>query len=238
MVTAFSLKHSKSAQIGTVLIWKHGNPIENQSSLDGKLFGTIVDELKNFELNSNTICTYPQHDQINVFYETIKPTIRILLFGAGNDTIPIAKLADLLGWEVILIDGRKTHATQARFPTVQKIIVAAASEATTLLDSDKMTVALLMTHNFDYEATILEHIKQFDLPYIGILGPKKKGLKLLERLESKGIRIPNPTLFSPIGLDIGAEGSEEIALAVLAEIKAVLSKKDPIFLREKIGPIH
>jgi xanthine/CO dehydrogenase XdhC/CoxF family maturation factor len=71
LVTAFSLKHSKSAQIGTVLIWKHGNPIENQSSLDGKLFGTIVDELKNFELNSNTICTYPQHDQINVFYETI-----------------------------------------------------------------------------------------------------------------------------------------------------------------------
>jgi xanthine/CO dehydrogenase XdhC/CoxF family maturation factor len=70
------------------------------------------------------------------------------------------------------------------------------------------------------------------------LGPKKKGLKLLERLESKGIRIPNPTLFSPIGLDIGAEGSEEIALAILAEIKAVLSKKEPIFLREKIGPIH
>jgi xanthine/CO dehydrogenase XdhC/CoxF family maturation factor len=70
------------------------------------------------------------------------------------------------------------------------------------------------------------------------LGPKKKGLKLIEQLKTKGIGIPNPTLFSPIGLDIGAEGSEEIALAVLAEIKAVLSKKDPIFLRDKIGPIH
>ena len=238
LVTAYSLKHSKSAQIGTVLIWKYGNPIENQSSLDENLFGTIADELKNLELSSSTIRTYPQHDQINVFYERIKPTIRILLFGAGNDTIPVAKLADLLGWEVVLIDGRKTHATQARFPTVQKIIVAPADEATTLLDADKMTVALLMTHNFDYEATILEHINQLDLPYIGILGPKKKGLKLIERLETKEIGIPNPTLFSPVGLDIGAEGSEEIALAILAEIKAVLSKKEPIFLREKIGPIH
>jgi xanthine/CO dehydrogenase XdhC/CoxF family maturation factor len=238
LVTAFSLKYSKSAQIGTVLIWKQGNPIDTQSSIDDKLFGTIVDELKNLEFGSSTIRTYFQHDQINVFYESIKPTIRILLFGAGNDTIPVAKLADLLGWEVVLIDGRKTHATQTRFPTVQKIIVAPANEVTDQLEADRMTVALLMTHNFDYESTILENIRLLDLPYIGILGPKKKGLKLLERLESKGIRIPNPTLFSPIGLDIGAEGSEEIALAILAEIKAVLSKKEPIFLREKIGPIH
>jgi xanthine/CO dehydrogenase XdhC/CoxF family maturation factor len=60
----------------------------------------------------------------------------------------------------------------------------------------------------------------------------------MERLQMKGIQVPTSNIYSPIGLDIGAEGSEEIALSALAEIKAVLSKKQPIFLRVKEGPIH
>lgn len=238
LVTIFSLKNSKSIQIGTSISWKKDSIFGNYQSLDQPFWRNIHRELTSGTIEKSTICTYKEQEELHVFYEDIKPAIRILLFGAGNDTIPIAKLANLLGWEVVLIDGRKTHANEARFPTVQRIIIAPATEITELLDGDQRTVALLMTHNFEYESNILEYLNTLNLPYIGILGPQKKGLMLLEKLGKKGVEFSPAVIYSPIGLDIGSEGSEEIALAVFSEIKAVLSKKDPIFLREKIGPIH
>ena len=77
-----------------------------------------------------------------------------------------------------------------------------------------------------------------NLPYIGILGPKKKTEKLVQRLESIGLQVNMENIYAPVGLEIGAETSEEIALSIMAEIKAVLNQKSPIFLRDKKGPIH
>lgn len=238
LVTVFSLKNSRSEQVGTKVLWKEKQAVGNLDKLDSSLWAIIKADLSNLDFSDNTIKTYPELDEICAFYESIKPVVRLLLFGAGNDTIPVAKLADLLGWELILIDGRKTHATQQRFPTAKQIVISPAEEAVAQLESDSNTVALLMTHNFDYEVLVLEQLLPLHLSYIGILGPKKKSLKLIERLQLKGILVPTSTIYSPMGLDIGAEGSEEIALSALAEIKAVLSKKQPIFLREKEGPIH
>jgi xanthine/CO dehydrogenase XdhC/CoxF family maturation factor len=147
-------------------------------------------------------------------------------------------MAELLGWQVILLDGRKNHANKQRFPTPSQILVGPADTVLEGLEFDAFTVALLMTHNFEYEAVILEKLQKSNLPYIGVLGPKKKTQKLIERLEGKGASVSRDNLFAPIGLDIGAEGSEEIALSVLAEIRTVLNGKKPIHLREKDGPIH
>lgn len=238
LITIFSLKNSRGEQVGTKVLWKENKAIGKPEGLDSSLWALIKDELMNLDFPNNSIKSYPQLDEISVFYESIKPVIRVLLFGAGNDTIPVAKIADLLGWELILIDGRKTHATAQRFMTANKIVISPAEEAVGQLESDSNTVALLMTHNFEYEVVVLEQLLPLHLPYIGILGPRKKGLKLIERLEINGIQVSTSNIYFPMGLDIGAEGSEEIALSALAEIKAVLSKKQPIFLREKEGPIH
>lgn len=238
LITVFSLKHSRAEQVGTKVLWKEKQAIGNPECLDSSLWESIQSELSDLDFTTSSIKSYPELDEISVFYESIKPVIRVLLFGAGNDTIPVAKMVDLLGWELVLIDGRKTHATDRRFPKASKIVIAQGDEAVKHLEADSNTVALLMTHNFEYEVVVLEHLVPLQLPYIGILGPRKKGFKLMERLQMKGIQVPTSNIYSPIGLDIGAEGSEEIALSALAEIKAVLSKKQPIFLREKEGPIH
>ena len=238
LITVFSLKHSRAEQVGTKVLWKEKQAFGNPESLDSSLWESIQSELSDLDYTTSSIKSYPELDEISVFYESIKPVIRVLLFGAGNDTIPVAEIADLLGWELVLIDGRKTHVSDERFPKAFKIVIAPADEAVVHLDADSNTVALLMTHNFEYEVVILEYLLPLQLPYIGILGPRKKGLKLLERLELKGIQVQQSNIYSPMGLDIGAEGSEEIALSAFAEIKAVLSKKQPIFLKEKEGPIH
>jgi xanthine dehydrogenase accessory factor len=239
LITFFSLKHSRSEQIGTKLLFKNGTYSGDLKALDPKLNLLVEKEIsRSGELESNLIKSYPDLDDIYIFYEKIKVPVHVLLFGAGNDTIPLAKMAHILGWELTLIDGRKNYATPERFPNASSIIVSPANEVMEQIRYDSNTVALLMTHNFEYEAVVLSDLLQLPLPYIGILGPKKKTMKLFERLSSKGLQINPSNIFGPMGLELGAEGSEEIALAVVSEIKAVLSKKSIMHLRDKKGPIH
>lgn len=238
LITIFSVKYSKQEQIGTKVLLKENQVIGDIESLDCSLWKHIQTEIQTSDSNQQIIRKYTELDDIQVFIESIKPAIRILLFGAGNDTIPLAKMADILGLEVIVIDGRKNLATKKRFPSARKIITGAGNEVVAQLEMDTNAAALLMTHNFDYEAQVLEDLMPLGLHYVGILGPKKKSEKLIDRLEKKGITVNQASIYSPMGLDIGAEGSEEIALSILAEVKAVLAKKQGTFLRNKTGPIH
>ncbi|PZX56922.1 xanthine/CO dehydrogenase XdhC/CoxF family maturation factor [Algoriphagus ratkowskyi] len=238
LISIFSVKYSKQEQVGTKVLLKGNQIYGDKDYLNNSLWTQIQNEIDSTESIDHIIRKYKAFDDVQVFIESIKPAIRILLFGAGNDTIPIANMAVMLGLEVIVIDGRKNLATTRRFPSALKIITGSGDEVVAQLESDKYTVALLMTHNFEYEAQILVDLVKLDLPYMGILGPKKKSEKLIERLERKGITVNQENIYSPMGLDIGAEGSEEIALSILAEVKAVLAKKQGTFLRNKKGPIH
>ena len=238
LLTLFSVPNSKSEQIGTIYLKKGNQDFGSLAKVPSDFRQVLEKEILEFDSPQNLIQSFSEYQQASVFFEVIKPATRILLFGAGNDTIPVAKMADILGFELILIDGRKNLATQARFPTAKQIIQGPAEEVVHQLETDLNTVALLMTHNFDYEVIALEKLQTCMIPYIGILGPKRKTEKLIQRLEKNGIQVAMENLFAPIGLEIGAETSEEIALSILAEIKAVLNKKQPIFLRDKQGPIH
>ncbi len=238
LITCYSIANSRKAQKGTVLLSKNGSYFGKSDNLDQRLWEKLEIELKSNLDFKNKIISYPEFEGLEVFVESILPPVRILLFGAGNDTVPLAKLADILGMEVLVIDGRASLATGNRFPTAKEVIVSKAEDALENLAFDRFTVALLMTHNFEYEAVLLEQLLPFSLPYVGILGPKKKSQKLIERLTQKGIKVNEANIYSPMGMDIGAEGAPEIALSILAEIKAVLSKKEGTFLRDKNGPIH
>ncbi|MCS5489477.1 XdhC family protein [Algoriphagus limi] len=238
LLTIFSIPNSRSSQIGTVFLKKGNHEFGKVDQLDPQLWLRLKHEIQAFDQNQNEIRTYADLGDISVFFELVKPAVRVLLFGAGNDTIPVARMADLLGFELIVIDGRKNLATSGRFPQSKEIILGPAEEVVEKIETDVHTVVLLMTHNFEYEAIVLEKLQQTMVPYIGILGPKRKTEKLIDRLQNKGIQVFEENIFAPIGLDIGAETSEEIALSIFAEIKAVLNKKAPIFLRDKVGPIH
>lgn len=238
LITVFSVKYSKQEQVGTKVLTKGDQVFGDINSLENPLLMQIQEELVANDSNHHIIRKYEAFDDVQVFIESIKPAIRILLFGAGNDTIPVARMADLLGLEVIVIDGRKNLATIQRFPSAMKIITGSGDEVVNQLQKDDNSAALLMTHNFEYEAQVLQDLLSLDLPYVGILGPKKKSEKLIERLERNGLTVNQASIYSPMGLDIGAEGSEEIALSILAEVKAVLAKKQATFLRNKKGPIH
>jgi len=98
-----------------------------------------------------------------------------------------------------------------------------------------------MTHNYNYDLSMLKHLLNKNLMYLGILGPKKKTERMMGDLAEKGIHPTKQQLsfiFNPVGLDIGAETAEEIALSIIAEIKAVYSGKIGKSLRASGEIIH
>jgi xanthine dehydrogenase accessory factor len=173
--------------------------------------------------------------------QLVKPPISLVVFGAGNDAVPLVNLGNLLGWTVTVVDGRPNYASKQRFPMADRIIVAKSAAALEQISVDSYTATVVMSHNYNYDLRIVQALSRTNCRYVGVLGPRKKMDKMYDELQAEGFRIPDEVktnIYSPIGLDIGAETSEEIALSVAAEIQAALSSAPAESLRKKVGPIH
>ena len=176
-----------------------------------------------------------------VFLEVMKPPVKIVIVGAGNDARVLSNMANLLGWERVVIDGRSTHANSARFQGGCQVIVTKPDSILDKVEIDDRTAFVLMTHNYSYDfVTLRLLLKNKQLKYIGILGPKIKFDRMLSDLNLK--EEENQKLLSnvhaPIGLELGTETPSEIALSILSEIQAVMSGTKALFLKDKDGPIH
>ncbi len=175
------------------------------------------------------------------FIELIEPPLNLLLFGAGFDALPVVRFAKELGWRTMVIDHRAAFANRERLPAADEIIVTQAQDLPEKLFRDENSAAVVMTHNYERDREILHRLLNSSCRYIGALGPKKRTENLIQELRDAGIRFDENKLqqiYAPIGLDIGAETPEEIALAIIAEIKGALAKRDGGFLRDRDMPIH
>lgn len=178
--------------------------------------------------------------QIQAFLEFVPPPPCLVIAGAGNDAIPLVTMAAMLGWHIIVADGRPEYALPARFPLADKIIVARPNAILPQIPAGK-NIFVLMTHNYNYDLALLGELLHHDFRYTGILGPRKKWLRMLEDLHAKDIHPSQQQLaaiHAPIGLDIGSETAEEIALSIIAEIKAALADRSAAPLRQKLEAIH
>ena len=175
------------------------------------------------------------------FIEVMRPPTSLLIFGAGVDAIPLARFAKDLGWHVTLVDGREAFLQTTRFPCADRLVLAHPNEILSRMSPNDHDVAVVMTHNYNHDLQIVKNLLPSPLRYIGLLGPKSKGEMLLRQLQTDGCTMTeedNARLYCPAGIDIGAETPEEIALAILTEIQAVLTEHTAGFLRQRAGPIH
>lgn len=180
-------------------------------------------------------------NQQHFFVEYCRPSIALVLVGAGNDALPLVTIAHSLGWEITVVDGRASHATAQRFPLADHIIVAKPIEAATRFQTDERTALVLMTHNYNYDLEMLQQLPATNINYIGMLGPATKRNRMLDELALQGIVFPDSFLekiYGPTGIDLGAETAAEIALSIMAEIMSVLQDTIPAHLREKQQAIH
>lgn len=157
-----------------------------------------------------------------LFVEHIEPALKIAILGAGHDAIPLAEMARRLGWRVVVIDSRPEYLTAERFPGADQLIHARPKDPLPNGVIDSCTYVVLMTHNYMQDIAILETLLSSDAVYIGLLGPRARRDRLVQDL---GLAELPQKLHGPVGLDIGAEGPEEIALAILSEIQAVSASR-------------
>ena len=150
-------------------------------------------------------------------------------------------MAAILGWDTTVVDGRANYAKPERFVSACQVLVSKPENVLEKIIIDEQTVFVLMTHNYNYDMAMLSELIKRKVAYVGMLGPKKKLDRILNELKENGPGITKEQLsklYGPVGLEIGAETSEEIALSVLAEIKAVLAGKQGQSLRNKSDAIH
>jgi xanthine dehydrogenase accessory factor len=182
-----------------------------------------------------------ENQQVEVFWEWVQPGIRLAIFGGGFDARPVSKLAKSMGWEVLVTDECVAHIAPLFFPDADTLSLCHRELVQQEMDISPYTACVLMSHNYEYDRDVLGKLLTTPTPYIGVLGPRKRFDKMVGDLEAQGIALTGDDLHrihSPIGLDIGAETPDEIALAIVAEVQARFTGRSGGFLRYRTGPIH
>ena len=180
--------------------------------------------------------------EADVAREIVRPATPLVICGGGADAIPLVNLAKLMGWHVTVIDHRSSFASASRFPNADVVLCAHLPNEPDALEGritlDARTVAVVMAHSAIHDRAYLHAMLDAGAAYIGVLGPRRRTVELMgDRAGAGGSELP-PQVHAPVGLDLGAESPEEIALAIVAEVSAVSAGRSGGLLRERPGPIH
>jgi xanthine dehydrogenase accessory factor len=172
--------------------------------------------------------------QAKVFIETLMPPVPVVIFGAGQDALPIAELAQRLGWTIEIVDPQCREISISRFNIADRVTLVRPEDIGDTINITSQTMAVVMSHNYDHDLAILGTLLQSPAGYIGIMGPRKRTERMLDQL-GRGSELLG-RVYSPVGLDIGASGPTEIALSIVSEIRAVLAGRSGRMLGSRAAP--
>jgi xanthine dehydrogenase accessory factor len=179
--------------------------------------------------------TVRELDGERTYYEPLLPPLRLLVCGAGHDAIPLVRQAAELGWRVAVVDVRRNLLNAERFPGAAEFASPDPASAAAALAPDARTAAILMSHNYLRDIAYLRSFLDAPVAYLGVLGPRGRTEQMLGEI---GAPEAIERIHAPAGLDIGAEGPDEVAHAIVAEILAVTHGRRGEPLRERRGSIH
>jgi len=174
-------------------------------------------------------------DGLRLFVEVLEPPPRLIVCGAGHDAIPLVRYASELGWRVTVADVRSAFLSHDRFPEAAAFSDIDPARVAELVEPGHRTAAVLMTHSYLRDVDYLRSLLDCSLDYLGALGPRKRTLQILRELDRVDAI---ERIHAPAGLDIGGEGPEEVAWAIVAEMLAVRRGRSGGMLRERRAPIH
>ena len=238
LVTLFSLKNFHGPQPGTCFYF--GEEMIHHILEDIQLASKIQEDAGSVLVSRKSIHTTYNDGEWSAFVELVQPPVSLIIAGAGNDAIPLVEMASVLGWPITVVDGRSTHATKQRFSKATSIIVGNPEEVIKQVVTDERSFIVLMTHNYNYDREMMGLMLQQNIRYIGALGPKKRLQRILDELKEKGVDITDvhmKKIHGPVGLDIGAETAEEIALSILAERRGTPLRDKPEYIHVRPEPV-
>ena len=165
-----------------------------------------------------------EHAAVEVFIDIAGGNPDLYIFGAGQVAVPMAKLAAEVGFRVHVIDTRPLFANRERFPTASEVVVGFPGEIAQEREFTQLSFGVVLTHTAAHDLPVLEVLLRSDIRYIGVLGSSRRAAALACKLRERGFTERDITrLHIPVGLDIGAESAEQMAVAVVAELLMVRS---------------
>jgi len=197
----------------------------------------MADAAQLMEHEQNRTLSY---DDREIYIETIAPQPLLLIFGAGHVAQPLSRMAQELGFRVVVSDARKTWATEERFPDVDQLIPEWPDKAFEQVEPDRRTYVVLLSHDARFEDPVFPAVRDKPIRYIGAMGSRRTSRERAERLAAEGWSEEEiERIHAPIGIDIGAEQPSEVALSILAEIiQARYGVGTGMSLRGQEGRIH
>jgi len=241
MATVFGRRGEAGAALGQRFVLEQGGP--GLMPAPGPFGDTLRAALdRALAKGVATALTCPaEAGEVDLLIEPILPPYALWIVGAGEHALPLARLAEGLGWYLGIVDHRPALATQARFPQADRIVVGHAPESLAGLPLDRRSAALVVSHVYEQDREALRALLSQPLGYLGLQGNRKRSARLLRELAEEGLELSaaqHAMLHVPAGLDLGAESPEAIALSMLAEVQAALTGHPGGSLRDRTGSIH
>lgn len=177
--------------------------------------------------DARTLMDHEQHrtleyGQHSVFFETLAPPPDLLIFGAVHIGQALAAFGTQMGYRVTVVDSRATFVTEERFPMAHRLLVGWPKDLIDQIGFDRRTWVVVLSHDPRHETPPLEAALKAETRYIGAMGSRRTHDLRVERLRELGFGDDDiKRIHSPIGLDIGAETPQEVAVSILAEITLV-----------------
>ncbi len=166
-----------------------------------------------------------------IYFEQLVPPPAVLIFGAGQDVVPVVDMTSMLGWPTVVVDPQARRASLDVFAKAKRVFLARPESFARAICLRGQFMGLVMSHDFETDLAALRYLSASPSTYIGLLGPQQRTARLLERLHASISRFSADRIHGPVGLDIGAETPEEIALSIVAEMQAVVSGRAGTSLR-------
>lgn len=228
LATVVSSHGSSPRKIGAKMVVYKDGSIEGTIGGGGLEKLVIVDALGVLKKKKSFLKTYSLDKKsglqvcggkVSIFIEVLEPDKRIVIAGAGHIGMALSFITKLLGFEVVILDNRSAFANASRFPHADKIICAPYKEAFKKIAIDKNTFIVIVTHGHAFDMDSLEAALKTGAGYIGMIGSDAKIKLVFSALMKKGFKKDRLALVhTPVGLDIGAQTPEEIAVAIAAEV--------------------
>ncbi len=167
---------------------------------------------------------------MELFVEPVESRPRLLLFGAGHVGHATARMARLVGFSVTVIDDREELNTEERFSDCERVL-AEPAEAARRLEPRPEDWVLVVTHDHRLDEEALDTYARLPHRYLGVIGSKRKIVRILQRIAQRGGVPPLERVYAPVGLDLGAVTPEEIAVSITAELVALRHGKPGAHMR-------
>jgi xanthine dehydrogenase accessory factor len=251
-----TVEAQKAGVLATILNVKEGSSFHKSSRLfiseDGSVSGNVESESLNEQIlerakekmsqlypRSETKTFKANDEAVEVFIDVNVPPPELAIFGAGHDAIPLANYANKLGFRVTVIDARHAFVIPERFPNASLVRThpSGFEEKVTL---SPRTYVVLMNHHLERDKESLAFALTKNVPYIGVLGPRSRFERMLNALKEED-RIPSEReltkVRNPIGVDIGADTPDEIAVSIMSELIAIRGNYKAGFLNDRFGEL-